>query len=79
MIFDAKKEQWSDELLKLFNINKSLLPEVKENSYNFGKTNYLEGKSKLEGWLVINKQQLLDRPVLVVVNLRVPMAQDVFY
>ena len=26
MIFDSNKEEWSNELLKLFNINKSLLP-----------------------------------------------------
>ena len=39
VFYDAKKEQWSDELLKLFKINKSLLPEVKENSFNFGITN----------------------------------------
>ena len=49
MIFDAKKEQWSDELLKLFNINKSLLPEVKENSYNFGKTKLFGGEIKIGG------------------------------
>ena len=49
MIFDAKKEQWSDELLKLFNINKSLLPQVKENSYNFGKTKLFGGNIKIGG------------------------------
>ncbi|MDC1185197.1 glycerol kinase GlpK, partial [Alphaproteobacteria bacterium] len=49
MIFDAKKEQWSDELLKLFNINKSLLPQVKENSYNFGKTKLFGGEIKIGG------------------------------
>ena len=49
MIFDAKKEQWSDELLKLFKINKSLLPQVKENSYNFGKTKLFGGEIKIGG------------------------------
>ena len=49
MIFDAKKEQWSDELLKLFKINKSLLPEVKENSYSFGKTKLFGGEIKIGG------------------------------
>ncbi len=29
MIYDAKKEQWSDELLKLFSIDKKMLPAVK--------------------------------------------------
>jgi glycerol kinase len=51
MIFDAKKERWSDELLKLFNINKSLLPQVKENSYNFGKTKLFGGEINWRyGW-----------------------------
>ena len=26
LIYDSKKEEWSKELLKLFNINKSMLP-----------------------------------------------------
>jgi len=38
MIYDAKKEEWSKELLKLFNIKKSILPEVKENTFEFGST-----------------------------------------
>ena len=38
MIFDSKKEQWSDDLLKLFKIPKKILPLVKENSYYFGST-----------------------------------------
>ena len=38
MIYDAKLEKWSPELLKLFNINKTMLPQVKENSCNFGYT-----------------------------------------
>ena len=38
MIYDAKKEQWSNELLKLFSIKKNMLPEVKENTSNFGRT-----------------------------------------
>ena len=38
MIYDAKKEEWSKELLKLFNIKKNILPEVKENVFNFGST-----------------------------------------
>ena len=38
MIFDSNKEEWSTELLQLFSINKSLLPEVKENAFNFGST-----------------------------------------
>ena len=49
MIYDSKKEEWSEELLKLFKINKSLLPVVKENSYNFGKTKLFGGNIKIGG------------------------------
>ena len=49
MIYDAKKEQWSADLLKLFGINKSLLPEVKENVYNFGTTKLFGGKIEIGG------------------------------
>ena len=49
MIYDAKKEQWSSELLKLFKINKSILPEVKENSFNFGKTKLFGGNIQIGG------------------------------
>ena len=38
MLYDSKKEQWSENLLRLFKIPKSILPEVVENSYNFGST-----------------------------------------
>ena len=49
MLYDAKKEEWSEELLKLFNINKNILPEVKENSYNFGITKLFGGRIEIGG------------------------------
>ena len=49
MIYDSKKEEWSEKLLKLFKINKCLLPVVKENSYNFGKTKLFGGNIKIGG------------------------------
>ena len=49
MIYDAKKEQWSEDLLKLFDINKNLLPQVKENAYNFGATKLFGGKIEIGG------------------------------
>ena len=49
MIFDSNKEEWSKELLKLFNINKSLLPEVKENAFNFGSTKLFGGNIVIGG------------------------------
>ena len=49
MIYDSKKEEWSEELLKLFNINKILLPEVKENAFNFGSTKLFGGNITIGG------------------------------
>ena len=49
MIYDPKKEKWSEELLNLFNIDKNILPEVKENSYNFGTTKLFGGEIKIGG------------------------------
>ena len=49
MIFDSKKEQWSDDLLKLFKIPKKILPLVKENSYYFGSTKLFGGEIEIGG------------------------------
>ncbi|MCP4956806.1 MAG: hypothetical protein GY919_14575, partial [Photobacterium aquimaris] len=49
MIYDPKKEKWSEELLNLFNIDKNILPEVKENSYNFGTTKLFGGEIGIGG------------------------------
>jgi glycerol kinase len=49
MIYDAKLEKWSPELLKLFDINKTMLPQVKENSYNFGYTKLFGNKIIIGG------------------------------
>ncbi len=49
MLFDAKKEIWSEELLKIFKIPKSILPNVVENSYNFGSTDLFGNSIKIGG------------------------------
>lgn len=38
MLYNIKTQSWDEELLKLFNIPKSLLPEVKDNAADFGVT-----------------------------------------
>ena len=38
MLFDPKKENWSDEILNLLKIPKSILPKVASNNFDFGKT-----------------------------------------
>lgn len=36
MLYNIQDGEWDEELLKLFNIPSSLLPEVKDNAYDFG-------------------------------------------
>tara|TARA_Y100001970_G_scaffold287294_1_gene411626 strand:+ start:710 stop:2191 length:1482 start_codon:yes stop_codon:yes gene_type:complete len=55
MLFDAVKEEWSNEILKIFNIPKNILPKVVENSYNFGSTK-LFGKSIQIGGIAGDQQ-----------------------
>ncbi|PCK09036.1 MAG: glycerol kinase [Alteromonadaceae bacterium] len=38
LLFDIHQQQWDDDLLQLFNIPKSLLPEVLDSAANFGTT-----------------------------------------
>jgi glycerol kinase len=38
MLYDIVQQKWDEELLSLFNIPASLLPEVKDNVADFGKT-----------------------------------------
>lgn len=38
MLFNIRNQQWDDELLQLFNIPKSMLPEVKQSSQIYGET-----------------------------------------
>jgi glycerol kinase len=38
MLFNIRSQQWDEELLRLFNIPKSMLPEVKQSSDIYGET-----------------------------------------
>ncbi len=49
MLFDTKKEKWSDEMLKIFDIPKNILPEVVENAYDFGSTELFGDTIKIGG------------------------------
>ena len=55
MIYDIQKNEWSDELLNLFDIPKSILPEVKDSADNFGTTTSLEMKLLSVEWQVISR------------------------
>ena len=49
MLYDIKNNCWSKELLKIFEIPISILPEVKDSSYNFGFTTLLGSKINIGG------------------------------
>ena len=49
MLYDSKKENWSKEILKLFNIPSKILPQVTPNVYNFGKTKLFGGSIDIGG------------------------------
>lgn len=49
MLFDINKKEWSSKLLKVFNIPRTILPEVKENAYNYGITKILGNPIKISG------------------------------
>ncbi len=49
MIFDIKKNNWSAQLLKLFEIPKNILPEVKNCADDFGTTSKFGGEIKIGG------------------------------
>ena len=49
MIFDIKKNTWSSQLLKIFEIPEHILPEVKNCADNFGTTSKFGGEIKIGG------------------------------
>ena len=55
MLFNINTKQWDDELLKLFNIPKTMLPEVKACDANYGPISLLDKDTPITG--VIGDQQ----------------------
>ena len=49
MLYDIKKNCWSKDLLKIFNIPHKILPEVKNSADDFGYTTLLQDKIKIGG------------------------------
>jgi glycerol kinase len=43
LLFDIRKKKWSDEILSILNIPRSLLPEVQSSASDFGSTNNVPG------------------------------------
>ena len=60
MLFNIRENRWDDVLLKLFNIPRAMLPEVKDNVADFGKTDIsLLGKSYTVGGMAGDQQAAL--------------------
>ena len=55
MLFDIHREVWDEELLRLFTVPASLLPEVRDNAAEFGETSVL-GRSVLIGGMAGDQQ-----------------------
>jgi glycerol kinase len=49
MLFDIKKGDWDDSLLKLFGVSRSLLPEVRSSSEVYGETHLLGAPVPIAG------------------------------
>lgn len=49
MLYNIHSGEWDDELLQLFDIPRSLLPEVRDCAYNFGSTSALGGSISILG------------------------------
>ncbi len=49
MLYDIRKGTWDDELLKIFGVPRSMLPEVKDSSGVFGETSLLGGSIPIAG------------------------------
>ena len=49
LLFDPKEEKWSEEMLKIFKIPKSILPKITPNVYNFGSTKLFGEKMHIGG------------------------------
>ena len=60
MLFNVREGRWDDVLLKMFNIPRTMLPEVKDNVADFGKTDIqLLGKSYTIGGMAGDQQAAL--------------------
>ena len=49
MLYDIRKGTWDDELLKIFGVPRSMLPEVRDSSGEFGTTSLLGGSIPIAG------------------------------
>lgn len=57
LLFNIKKQCWDDELLEIFQIPKAMLPEVKENTGNFGVVEQTLFKKSIPVVAMIGDQQ----------------------
>lgn len=79
MLFNINTLQWDDEILKILDIPKCMLPEPKPSSCVYGETDpsYLGGAIPIAGAQVTSRRRCSVRPVLRRVKRRIPMEQAV--
>ena len=75
LLYNIHTHDWDDELLQVFDIPRSMLPEVKSSSEVYGKRrlNFLVRRLKSRELPVISRLQRSGRAVLKQVLLRIPM------
>ena len=49
MLYDIVNQKWDDDLLKMFEVPRQILPEVCDNASDFGSTSILGGEVKIGG------------------------------
>ena len=57
MLYNINSKEWDEDLLELFNIPKTILPQVEESSHEFGQ--HKDTKIKITGIMAINRQHYL--------------------
>ena len=81
MLYNINEDCWDDELLNIFNINKNILPDVKNCVDDFGAidSSFFGEKILIGGVAGDHRRQLLDRLVSRKEWLNRLTAQVVFY
>ena len=75
MLMNINTGEWDKDLLELFNIPTSMLPEIKDSSDDFGHFSFQGKEVPIAVWLVTNKPRYLVRLVLKRVWLKIPTVQ----
>ena len=73
MLFNIEEQKWDEDLLNLFGIPRSMLPEVCDNVFDFGTTNVLGGEVSIGGVAGDQQAALIGQCCVSLERLRVRM------